>query len=103
LIHAQADGSERERHFGSPLRRLRALYADGPWHDERAPLELQVDDLQGHRVLEIEDAGPLTDIPLPAGTYQVSVHLGRVRRSYTMTLEEGASFDLHLRLTPGPQ
>ena len=103
LIHAETDVGERDRHFESPMRRLRALYADGPWHDERAPLGLQVDDLQGHRVLDIDDAGPLTDIPLPAGTYHVNVHLGKVRRSYTMTLEQGASFDLHLRLTPDSQ
>jgi len=103
LIHAEAEIGERDRHSESPLRRRRALYADAPWHDERAPLGLQIDDLEVQRVLDIDDAGPLTDIPLPAGTYHVSVHLGKVRRSYTMTLEQGVSFDLHLRLTPGSQ
>jgi hypothetical protein len=102
LIHAEDDVGERDRRLASPLRRLRALYADGPWHDERAPLGLQVDDLQGHQVLEIDDAGPLVDVPLPAGTYHVNVHLGKVRRGYTMTLEQGTAFDLYLRLAPDP-
>jgi hypothetical protein len=48
----------------------------------------------------VDDAGPLVEVPLPAGTYQVTVQLGCVRRSYTMTLEPGMSFDLHLRLSP---
>jgi hypothetical protein len=82
------------------MQRLRALYAEGPWHDERAPLGLHIEDLQGHRVLTLDDAGPLIEVPLPAGTYHVSVCLGKVRRRYTLRLEHGASFDLYLRLAP---
>jgi hypothetical protein len=66
-----------------------------------APLNLRIDDLQGHRMHAVDSAGPLVDVPLPAGTYLVSVHLGPVRRSYTMTLEPGASFDLYLSLAAG--
>lgn len=84
----------------SPFQRLRALHADGPWNEERAPLSLQIDDLQGNRVLSVNDAAPLLDVPLPAGAYHVSVHRGKVRCGYTMTIEPGASFDLHLRLVP---
>jgi len=100
LVHAEDDVGARGKRFESPLRRLRALYADGPWRDERAPLCLHIDDLLGRRVLAIDDAGPLSDVPLPAGTYNVTVRLGKVRRSYTIVLEQGASFDLHLRLAP---
>ncbi|MEO8119228.1 MAG: hypothetical protein ABI606_07895 [Rhodoferax sp.] len=59
---------------------------------------MQIDDLRGHRVLDIEAAGPLVDVPLPAGTYHVTAHRGKVRRGYTMTLKQGAFFDLYLRL-----
>ena len=100
LIHADDDARDRGKPTESTLQRLRALYAEGPWHDEQAPLNLQIDDLQGRRVLCVEDAGPLVDVPLPAGTYHVNVCLGKVRRCYTMKLEPGTSFDLHLRLAP---
>jgi hypothetical protein len=100
LIHAD-DHVGAGRHDASRLQRLLALRAHGQRPHDRPPLNLRIDDLQGRRLHTVEDAGPLVDVPLPAGTYQVSVHLGHVRRSYTMTLEPGTSFDLYLRLAPG--
>jgi hypothetical protein len=100
LIHAVDPVGTDGRHFEFPLRRMFALRAGGRWHHSRLPLRLQIDDLEGHGVHTDDDAGPLVDVRLPAGTYRVSVHLGALRRSYTMTLLPGASFDLHLRLTP---
>lgn len=97
LIHAEEpDGAGR--HDASRLQRLLTLHAHAPRPCDRPPLNLRIDDLQGHRLHTVDDAGPLVDVPLPAGTYQVSVDLGQVRRSYTMTLEPGTSFDLYLRL-----
>ncbi len=96
-IHAErlhpAPGTALE----SALHRLRKRYA-GRAAPPHQPLALQVDDLQGRRVLAIEDAGALTDLPLAPGTYQVGVTLGGSRRSYTLTLEAGGAFDLHLHL-----
>ena len=103
LIHAADPIDTDRRYFETPLRRLFALHTDGPCNRSRVPLKLQIDDLEGRRVHTVDDAGPLVDVPLPAGTYQVSVHLGTLRRSYTMTLLPGASFHLHLRLTPDPR
>jgi len=100
LIHSVDLDGVRERHFDSPLQRLRALRVHGPWHDKRALLCLQIDDLHGQRVHSVEGAGPLMVLPLPAGTYHISVHFGDVRRRYTLTLEPGASFDLYPRLAP---
>jgi hypothetical protein len=98
LIHAGgADPGPRTHETESPLRRLRALYSAGPQHDTRATLRLQIDDLQGRRMLSLEDADPLVDIELPPGTYHVSAQLGDLRRGYTMTLGHGAPFDLYLR------
>ncbi len=98
VIHNEGRMGTGRRHLKSLLQWLRSIYSTSRRRDECAPLGLQIFDLQGHRVLALDDAGPLVDVPLPAGTYRVAAHAGSVRRSYTMTLEAGASFDLHLRL-----
>ena len=61
-----------------------------------APLRLRVDDLQGRRVLELDDVGPLVELPLPAGTYHVRSQRGTRQRAYTMVLEPGRPFTLVL-------
>lgn len=104
VIHAEDQLESRVRPLESPLRRLREL--SGGIRTERdkcAKLCLHIDTLQGVRVHSVDDAGPLVDIPLPAGTYHVTAELGKVRRSYTMTLEPGASFNLRLRFTADSQ
>ena len=97
LIHAGSD-ADGSRHFRSLLRWLRVLYSAGPSLGERASLRVQIEDLQGHPVLALEDGGPLVIVALPAGTYHVNAQLGKLRRYYTMTLKEGASFDVYLNL-----
>lgn len=97
LIHAENDFSQVGQRIEAALRRLCTRHASGGRHELRPALTLQVDDLQGRRLRSIDDAGPLTDVPLPAGTYQVTALRGHFRRSYTMTLEPGASVELHLR------
>ena len=96
LIHAQ-DDHPPGRLSDSPLQRLRALYPTAR-PAGRAPLRLVIDTLAGDNVMSIDDAGPLVDLSLPAGTYHVTAHLGDTHRGYTMRLEPDASFDLHLRL-----
>lgn len=98
MIHAEAHLSHTGPRLESALHRLRARYSSGWQPDARLPLQLEVDDLQGQRLGAIDDAGALTDLPLPAGTYRVNAIRGNLRRSYTLTLEPGASFDLYLRL-----
>lgn len=103
VIHSVQRAGRRGWHFESPLQLLRSVYAEGAWHGARAPLSVQIDDAQGNRMLAIADAGPRIDVPLPAGAYHVAVRLGSVQRCYTLTLEQGTSFDLHLRLSPNSQ
>lgn len=98
LIHAEDKFRARESRRSSKLWWLRRMYSDGQIN--RAPLCLQIADLQGKRLLVVDDAGPLTEVSLPAGAYQVTAQLGEVRRGYTLTLAQGALFDLYLRLAP---
>jgi hypothetical protein len=97
LIHAH-DDHPQGRHADSPLQRLLALYPAGNRSTRREPLRLLIDTLEGETVLAVDDAGPLVDVSLPPGTYHVTAHLGDSHRGYTMRLDQGASFDLHLRL-----
>lgn len=101
LIHADDQRSTGNSSFEAVLRRLRTIVATGAGQARRIPLRLRIEDLHGHRMLAVDDAGPLLEVPLPAGTYRVDADAGMLRRSYTMTLESGTSFDLHLRLGAG--
>jgi len=98
LIHAAAAAGPNE--LRSPLQWLRALCGFRVLRDQPGQLRLNIADLHGRQVLATENGGPLTVIALPAGTYHVDAHFGNVRRRYTMTLEHGESFDLHLDLAP---
>jgi len=100
LIHVALNTGAHQGHFKSAVRRLRALYSDRPRRAGQPPLRIHIDDLHGTRVFAIDDAGPLIPVALPSGTYEVTAHLGNVRRSYTMTLLQGQAFDLHVCLTP---
>lgn len=57
---------------------------------------LEIDDLQGRRVLALQGAQPPLEVALPAGTYHVSLRRGRLQRRYTVTLESGALFRLRV-------
>lgn len=77
------------------LRRMRL--SDSLWKDG-GPIQVFVEDMGGNRVLSLEDAAPLIDLPLPQGTYQVTARHGNVRRGYTLTLERNTCFDLYVSL-----
>jgi hypothetical protein len=66
-----------------------------PWQD-REPIQVDVEDLGGNKMLSLDEAAPLIDLPLPPGTYQVTARHGKVRRGYTLTLARNTSFDLYL-------
>ena len=95
-IHANA----RPGALRTPRRWLQALCPVPLHRGDRSPVRLSIADLGGHEVFATEHGGPLIVVSLPAGTYRVAVSVGAVRRRYTMTLEPGASFDLHVDLTP---
>jgi hypothetical protein len=69
----------------------------GPRPDRRGlPLKLTVQDLEGHRISTFEPSGPLTKLRLTPGTYVVVASNGSERRTYTLTLSAGTSFELYV-------
>ncbi len=99
VIHAAADPAVRGSLFTAPLEWfcwLRNLYAPAPAAKFDAPLRLHIDNLQGQRVFTADDAGPLVELALPVGTYNVTAVLGNRCRGYTLTLVEGVASELYL-------
>ena len=100
LIHAAEPPRMQGWSVASLLRRLRSRVFER--HRAAAPpLALEIHDLHGRRVLALADARPEVDVTLAPGTYHVSTQRGGARRSYTITLERGGSFELHLRHLDG--
>ncbi len=64
-------------------------------------MHVQVANLQGGELRCLDTSEALIELPLPPGTYDVTVTLGNIRRRYTVPLAPGASCDLHLRLGHG--
>lgn len=60
------------------------------------PFNVQIQDLQGRAVEEVVDASSLIDLPLAPGTYHVKAQMGRIQRSFTLTLQKDVRFDLFL-------
>ena len=99
VIHVQAP--HRRSAFEAALHRLRARCSSAWRQRAGSPIELLIDDLQGQRLCAIHDAGPLTELPLPPGTYHVTALQCGSRRGYTMALLAGESFDLYLQERSG--
>lgn len=96
LIHAHEGMRTELRRFAWMPLRLRAMAPDHLLSPATAPTGVRVQDLQGHEYFAADDARSLIDLPLPAGTYHVTLRQGELQRRYTVALEHGARFDLHL-------
>ena len=81
------------------LRSMRAFCLHGRLPRKCASTRLCITDAHGRQVFSLEDAGPLIVVPLPAGTYHVTAQNNQARRSYTMTLYQGSSVNLHVRFS----
>ena len=100
LIHATDERRLSATDFSEKVRRLLPWRSHGRLPGARAGLHLNITDARGFQVFALDDAGPLVDVPLPAGTYHVIARMGSVRRSYTMALDQGASVNLYLAFAP---
>jgi len=103
LIHTRSAGEGPAASQGWLPRRLAGL---GAWlvawrpRGITQPALVRIDDLDGRRFFACADARPCIDLPLPAGTYHVSLQVGALRRRYTVVLEQGAT--VNLELPPAP-
>ena len=96
LIHAAADLGQARGRLAAALRRWRHWTGHAAHGEPSAQLFLQVADLQGHALFTAREWQGLIDVPLPAGTYHVIVNDGSRQRRYTVALDQGSTFDLHL-------
>ena len=103
LIHADGAAATGPTRLAALWHQLHHLYTMATHAVPPSPLQVRIADLQGHCVFVNDAAGPLLDLPLPAGTYQITAQLGTIRRSYTTALLPGGSFNLHLRLAAALQ
>jgi hypothetical protein len=79
-----------------PLQRLAGWLIGRRRGRQGLPLQLTVQELEGRRVATFEPAGSLTQLRLPPGTYVVMASNGSERRSYTLTLGAGTSFEVYV-------
>jgi hypothetical protein len=97
LIHADGSATIGGAIFAFSLQRLCSSALDALRRRPPLPTGVRVDDLRGQQFFAAADVRAPIDVPLPAGTYHVDVRLGELRRCYTVTLEQGTTFDLYLR------
>jgi hypothetical protein len=75
---------------------LHLTFSEGKHNAYAAGLKLQITDAKGHPVFALDDAGPLTDVNLPAGHYRVVADFGGVKRSGSVEVKPGEPAELYL-------
>ncbi|MDE2081348.1 MAG: hypothetical protein KGI90_08345 [Burkholderiales bacterium] len=75
---------------------LHLSFSEGSHNDYVTGLKVRVENPAGHPVFAYNDAGPLTDIRLPAGSYRVIADYHGVERSGLVQVKPGAPADLYL-------
>ena len=83
------------RHHMNPYD-LHLTFSEGRHNAYVAGLELSITNEKGERVFDLQDAGPLTDVNLPAGHYRVVADFGGVKRSGSVDVKPGEPTDLYL-------
>ena len=81
----------RLRHYD-----LRLTFSEGRHNAYAADLQLRILDGSGRKVFALDHAGPLTDVNLPPGRYQVVAEFGGVKRSGRVEIKPGAPAALAL-------
>lgn len=86
------DMRQHMRHYN-----LHLAFSEGRHNDYAADVKLRITDARGRQVFHLEDAGPLTDVNLPAGHYRVMAEFGGIRRGGSVDVKPGepASLFLH--------
>lgn len=100
LIHAAPGAGPDGGRLVEALRRWRAWAGDIGRQEPGCQALLQVADLQGRPLFFVHEGQGPVDVLLPPGTYHVIVDRGTQQRRYTVALEPGSTFNLHLRGAP---
>ena len=77
---------------------LRMTFSEGKDNAYATGLHLRIANAQGKEVFALSDAGPMTDVKLPAGHYSVKAKFGGVERSASVDVPESgkpAMLNLH--------
>jgi hypothetical protein len=101
-VPAYQDGGFGKEQVAAMQRRLdhydlRLTFSEGKHNAYAADLKLRITDGSGRKVFALDHAGPLTDVNLPPGRYQVVADFGGVRRSGSVDVKPGlpAALALH--------
>jgi hypothetical protein len=75
---------------------LRLVFVEGHKHADATGVQLSIRDAQGRVVLNLPDAGPMTDIHLPDGHYELNCQRGQTTRQDVVDLKDGQPLNLYL-------
>lgn len=75
---------------------LHLTFSEGPKNDYVTHVVLRIADSRGRTVLALDDAGPLTNVMLPAGTYSVSTRYAGDEKTQKVTVGSGRPTELNL-------
>lgn len=91
-------GSDEARQIESQARgyNLRLVFSEGRTNEFAADVHLRITGQDGRPVLALKDAGPLTDVRLPPGRYQVDCRFGDQQQHHSVELHEGQPTNLYL-------
>jgi hypothetical protein len=82
---------------------LHLTFSEGPSNAYVTNVVLRIADGRGRTVLALDDAGPLTNVKLPPGTYSVSTRYGSHEKTQKITVPAGKPVELNLHYPQGPQ
>lgn len=99
--HSYRNGGIDKEQVADMARNLKAydlqLSLSGGKHNADATgVKVTITGAMGQKVFSLDDAGPLTDVDLPAGHYHVIADFGRVKRLGSVDVEKGELATLHL-------
>lgn len=91
-------GTDEARQIESQARgyNLRLVFSEGRTNEFAADVHLRITGPDGRPVLALKDAGPLTDVRLPPGRYQVDCRFGDQQQHHSVELHEGQPTNLYL-------
>ena len=74
---------------------LRMTFSGGKSNEYVADADVRITDAKGNDVLSLNDAGPMTDVALPAGDYRITADVQGRAETREVKLDGKDSRDLH--------